>query len=129
MIKLSNEIKKTISKDEYYTEDRFISDCKIYIKAVASGRINYEVTHVSNSGMSRNISITSYEGTMKKGGYRSYYSMLNALGYSFASRSHDIKVSGCGMDMCFGTNYNIIHSLKSMKFISKAKCDILAQKV
>ena len=130
MIKLSKEVTKRLSNEAYYNEDDFISDCKAYIKAVKSGRILYTVTHVSNSGMSRDINIKSYEGTINKGYYRSYYGMLEALGYSFSRMNRDdIKVGGCGMNMLFATNYNIIHSLYNMKFISKAKCDILAQKV
>ena len=40
-----------------------------------------------------------------------------------------VSASGCGMDMLFATNYDIIHTLHRMKFISKAKCETLAQKV
>lgn len=127
MIKLSKEILKRIESEEHYSDDSFISDCKAYIKAVESGRILYGVTHVSNSGMSRNISIKSFEGKMTKGYYRAYTMMLQTLGYKFASKyDSDIKVSGCGMDMLFNTNYNIIHALHGMKFISRKKCDILA---
>ena len=129
MITLTKEIVKTINKETYYSEESFINDCKKYIKVVQSGRILYTVTHVSSSGMSRNINIKSFEGAMTNGSYRNYYMMLKILGYMFAKYSSDIKVSGCGMDMLFATNYNIIHMLHSMKFISKAKRDVLAQKV
>lgn len=129
MIKLSEEVKKRISKDSYYSEEDFIKDCKVYIKAVASGRILYAVTHVSSSGMSRNINVKSFEGKMSGGYYRSYYGMFNALGNSFAKDSHDIKVGGCGMNMLFHLNYTTIRQLHKMGFISKNKCDILAQKV
>ncbi len=128
MIRLTKEIKKQIAKEDYYTEERFIKDCRAYIKAVDSGRIQYTVTHVSQSGMSRNIMIKSYEGTMNDGFYRWYYKMLEAMGYKFAS-DNSIKVSGCGMDMLFATNYNIIHSLKHMGFIYSKRCASLAQKV
>jgi len=128
MIKLNKEITKRISKEDYYDEERFIKDCKAYIKAVKSGRIQYTVTHVSNSGMSRNIMIKSYEGTMSNGHYRWYYKMLETMGYTFA-KDDSIRVSGCGMDMLFATNYNIIHSLHRMGFIYKKTCASLAQKV
>jgi hypothetical protein len=64
---LSKEMLKNIAKNEYYSQEDFIKDCKCYIKALKSGRLQYIVTHVSNSGMSRNIFIQSYEGTMAKG--------------------------------------------------------------
>jgi len=129
MIKLSSEILKRLKKEEYYSEESFISDCKDYIKAVQSGRILFSVTHVSSSGMSRNINIKSFEGKMTNGYYRNYYMMLKILDHSFVKDSHDIKVTGCGMDMLFHTNYTIIHRLQRMKFISKSKCEVLAQKV
>lgn len=130
MIKLSNEVKKAIAKNEYYSEESFINDAKRYIAAVKSGRIQYTVTHVSSSGMSRNISIMSYEGTMKQGSYCTYYAFLKALGYTSADKySHEIRVSGCGMNMLFATNYNIIRALKHMGFMNEVTCKSLAQKV
>ena len=129
MIKLSNEVIKFINSKEYYTQEDFLKDCKTYIKAVESGRILYRVTHVSSSGMSRDINISSYEGTMKRGSYRSYNYFLQAMGYRFKKHSWDITVAGCGMNMLFRTNYDIINNLKHMGIITKKKCDILAQKV
>ena len=129
MIKLSKEVIKKLSKEEYYNQDRFINDCKTYIKAVNSGRMLYTVTHVSNSGMSRDINIKSFEGKMSNGYYRNFYGMFSALGYSFNKNTNDLRVGGCGMNMLFATNYDIIHSLQRMGFISKKKCDILAQKI
>lgn len=127
--KLSNEVIKNIAKNTYYSEDAFINDAKTYIKAVESGRIQYTVLTVSNSGMSRQIAITSYEGTMKKGYYRSYYSFLTALGYRFNKDRDGVIVTGCGMNMLFATNYNIIGHLKFMGLISDKKAKILQQKV
>lgn len=129
MIKLSKDIIKRLDKEEYYNEDRFISDCKQYIKAVNSGRILYTVTHVSNSGMSRDINIKSFEGKISEGYYRNYYGMFEALGNSFNKNTNDIRVGGCGMNMLFHLNYTTIHQLQRMGFISKKRCDILAQKV
>ena len=127
-ITLSNEIVKAISKETYYTQEQFIQDVKTYIKAVQSGRIHYSVTHVSTSGMNRNISIMSYEGSMSKGYYRNYFGMLRVMGYKFADKhSLYIKVAGCGMNMLFATNYNLMHSFYRMGFINKKACDTLAQ--
>ena len=128
-ITLSNEVVKNISKEAYYSEEAFINDAKTYIKAVESGRILYEVLSVSSSGMSRQIMIKSYEGTMKKGYYRSYYGFLNALGYRFNKDRDGIIVCGCGMNMLFATNYNIIGRLKFMGFLNDSKAKTLQQKV
>ena len=128
-VKLNNDVIKFIKSKEYYTEEDFIKDAKTYVKAVKSGRIKYNVTHVSSSGMSRDINITSYEGTMSQGSYRSYNYFLQALGYKFKKYSYDITVTGCGMNMLFATNYSIIHDLKYMNIINDSECKILAQKV
>jgi len=128
MIKITKEITKRLSMERYYDEESFINDCKSYIKAVQSGRILYKVMTVSKSGMSRTISISSFEGTMTQGYYKNYINLLEAMGYKINDNG-DAKITGCGMNMLFATNYNIIHSLHKMKFISQAKRDILAQKV
>jgi hypothetical protein len=127
-IHLTKEMIKNLENEEYYTNEQFIKDCKTYIKALKSGRLQYRVTHVSSSGMSRNILISSYEGTMTKGHYRNYKHVLLILGYKFADRySNDIKVNGCGMNMLFATNYNIIHTFYNIGLINKKQCEILSQ--
>lgn len=127
--KLSNEVVKNTAKNAYYSEETFINDAKTYIKAVESGRIQYTVLNVSSNGMSRQIAITSYEGTMAKGYYRNYYSFLTALGYRFNKDRDGIVVHGCGMNMLFATNYNIIGHLKFMGFLTDKKAKTLQQKV
>lgn len=127
--KLSNEVIKNIAKNACYSEEAFINDAKTYIKAVESGRIRYTVLSVSSSGMSRQIAISSYEGTMTKGYYRNYYSFLIALGHRFNKDRDGIVASGCGMNMLFATNYNIIGHLKSMGLVSDKKAKTLQQRV
>lgn len=78
--------------------------------------------------MSRDILISSFEGSMTKGYYRNYTFMLEILGFNFASKySSDIRVKGCGMNMLFYTNYNIIHTFKNIGLINKKQCETLAQ--
>lgn len=127
-IELKKEMLKAIDNMDYYTQEDFIRDSKIYIKALKSGRLQYRVTNVSKSGMNRDILISSYEGSMNKGYYRNYTLMLEVLGYKFVSKySSEIKVNGCGMNMLFATNYNIIHTFKNIGLINKKQCDVLAQ--
>lgn len=127
-IKLSKEIEKSISKNEYYSKEDFIKDCKDYLKALKSGRLQYTVTNVSKSGMSRDIHIQSYEGTMTKGYYRQYSKMLECLGYKIVNWA-DIRVNGCGMNMLFATNYNIVYYFERIGLISRKDCEILCQKI
>ena len=80
--------------------------------------------------MSRDIFIQSYEGTMKKGYFRTYFSMLKVLGYKEASKySNDIKVNGCGMNMLLATNYDIVRDFKRIGFINDKECELLSQKI
>jgi len=128
-MKLTKDILKRIELESYYNQEDFKKDCKRYIKALEAGRVQYTVTHVSNSGMSRNIHIQSFEGSMTQGYYSNYYMMLSVLGYSFANNSNDIRVGGCGMNMLFATNYNIVHTFERIGLIKSKKCNILAQKI
>lgn len=129
-VTLSKEMLKNISKNEYYSQEDFVKDCKCYIRALKSGRVQYTVTHVSNSGMSRDIFIQSYEGTMTKGYFRTYFSMLQVLGYKEASKySSDIRVSGCGMNMLFATNYDICRYFKRIGLINENEFKTLCQKI
>lgn len=126
-IKLTKDVLKNISKKSFYDEESFISDCKTYLKALKAGRLKYEIKSVSKSGMSRNITVESYEGTMAKGHYRQYLAMFQALGYK--TKDHTITIGGCGMDMLFHTNYTVCNMLKNMGFISKKQCSFLEQKI
>ena len=127
-INLTDEMIKRIESNQYYSKQAFVKDCQTYIKALKSGRLQYRVTSVSKSGMSRDILISSFEGSMAKGYYRNYTSMLEALGFNFASKyASEIRVKGCGMNMLFATNYNIIHTFKDIGLISKKQCQTLAQ--
>lgn len=130
-MKISKEIIKNISKNEYYSQEDFIKDCKCYIKALKSGRLQYTVTHVANSGMSRDILIQSFEGNMTKGYFRTYFTMLQVLGYKEAGKYavDSIKVSGCGMNMLFSTNYDICHDFNRIGLITKKDCKTLCQKI
>ena len=125
---ISNEMKKEVEKNKYYNVEMFEKDCKTYIEAVRSGRILYNVEHVSASGMSRRITVKSYEGTMEKGYYRNYFAMLEVFGYK-QNKDYTITVKGCGMNMLFATNHDLINKMYKMELLDKKTCDILAQNV
>ena len=130
-ITLSNEVKKVITKNEYYNESDFIKDAQTYIKAIKEGRVICSVVSVSTSGMSRQIKFLSCEVSNYKDEVSNYYrqfnSMLQCLGFRYNKNKYCISVSGCGMDMIFHTNYTVIHSLKNMGFITKEDCEKLCQ--
>ena len=63
------------------------------------------VTHVSNSGMSRNI---HFVAITKKGDIYNLDALIHRItGYPFSSNSDGLRISGCGMDMIFNTLYNL----------------------
>lgn len=132
-IESNKELMRSLKRIDLSIE-RFISDAQTYITAVKERRISYTVDTVSRSGMSRTIIITSCEKSVYNGKrsffYRQYNAMLEAMGYSVIRGYRDsIRVGGCGMNMLFATNYNIIWTLHRLGFISRKSCDVLAQMV
>ena len=115
-------------KVQDYDAESFLEHAKIYVSAIKDGRMIVNIGSVSRSGMSRTMKFLACVG--KKGSYR-YYNFLNmfkALGYTFRKDFDYFSVSGCGMDMVFATNYNIIHTFHKLGIITKKQCEILSQK-
>lgn len=123
----NKEIIKNIEKLNYYNVEQFISDAKTYIKAIKERRMVCIIRSVSQSGMSRNLKFLSCEGTKGNFNHRQYICLFTALGYKEVQRTGTFKINGCGMDMIFNTNYNIIHDLKRLGFINDDDCRRLAQ--
>jgi len=123
-------LKKKIDSMSYYSMEQFKHDYKAYVNAVRSGRILYDVIHVTPSGQHRDIKIRSYEGTMRKGGYRNYILMLEALDFTLTtSPEMAIRVYGLGMNMLSVVNDNIFRDLFLMGFVTRKTFDELSQKV
>ena len=127
----NKELIKNINSLNYYSISQFIGDCERYIKAIKEGRIIVDIVSVSNSGMSRRLKFLSCERAQRikeiKYNYCNYNCFLNSLGYKTRNSDFSFNVNGCGMDMIFATNYDIIHSLYNLGFINKKQCDRLAQ--
>ena len=115
-------LSKQIAKQKYYSLEAFEKDVKDYIQAIETGSMCCVIKSVSSSGMSRVLQFYSFNKY-----YRQYNSLLEVLGYKEA-KNGGFKVSGCGMDMVFHTNYTIIRQLKSLGYINEANCKVLEQK-
>ena len=66
------------------------------------------VTHVSRSGMSRNIKVTFIKDNEP---LHLSWSVAHALGWSMDKDRNTVKVSGCGMDMGFHLVYCLSYAL------------------
>lgn len=107
----------------------FIRNAKRYIKAIKQGRVICNIESVSASGMSRNLKFLECSGSIKSGfNYLNFYSLFSDLGFTKVKNSYSFRVSGCGMDMVFHTNYTIINDLQRLGFLTKKEASILAQK-
>lgn len=125
-IESSKEIQSKMKGLKYYENANFLSDAKQYVKAIKNGSMFCVIQSVSNSGMSRVINF--YSSAKSKDGrfyYRNYNCFFIALGYT--ETKEGFRISGCGMDMIFHTNYSIIHSLFRLGIINKKQCSQLAQ--
>ena len=128
MRKLNQKITGNIIKFNSSIEvNSFYDNAKRYIDALKQGRLIYIVKHVSKSGMSRDIYIAELVKA-RHDGFRvmTFHALLKDLGYTF--KDDCIHVKGCGMDMLFATNYDIIQTLYALRLINKVECDILSQK-
>lgn len=124
-----SKIASMIKGNEYYNCEMFIFDAKAYIEAIENGTMIVDIVSVSNSGMSRRLKFLACQRNKrsKQHYYRQFNSFLNALGYKVNNDGNFI-VYGCGMDMVFATNYDIMHALERLGIINKKQCDVLAQK-
>ena len=129
-----DKISKSVTRQpnaisEYYSLEDFAIDALNYVKAIKSGRMLCIIHSVSNSGMSRVLSFKACEKSKTGYNYRHFSFFFKVLGYTETKKySGKFRVSGCGMDMIFHTNYSIMHDLCSMGIINKKECETLAQK-
>ena len=109
--------------------DTFINHADRYIKAIKENRMICAIKSVSKSGMSRTIKFVELAKSDMTNKHQLYnfYQFFEILGYSKVKDSDYFRIGGCGMDMIFNTNYNIIHNLKRMGFITDDECRTLSQ--
>lgn len=123
----NKEFQKNLKKLTHYTMEHFVYDAEKYILAIKERRMLCNIKSVSSSGMSRVLAFHSCEKSSQKNQfwYRQYNCLFICLGYS--EKNNGFNISGCGMDMIFATNYNVIHSFKRMGIINDKECSFLAQ--
>lgn len=111
------------------SEESFIYSCERYIKATKEKRMICSIGSVSSSGMSRTIKFLEMakNKTSNEHHLLNFYQLFEVLGYTKIKNSDYFRIGGCGMDMVFATNYNIIHQLKHLGFITEKASKSLAQ--
>lgn len=107
--------------------DRFIDYAKRYIKAIKDKRMICNIETVSASGMSRTLKFISCEKDTNGYYYASYFQMFKQLGFTPVKASNYFRVNGCGMDMVFATNYEIINNLYKLGLMTEKECRKLCQ--
>ncbi len=123
-VESNKELMKYINSKNYFGVEDFINNAERYVKAIRERRMACIITSVANSGMSRTMKfIESNPG----GDFCNFYSLFEALGYKEGRRKDGFIVRGCGMDMVFATNYNIIHVFKHLGIVSEKECRVLSQ--
>ena len=110
------------------TIDSFDYHAKRYIKAIKEKRMLCSINSVSASGMSRQIKFEELDKFNNEYLMLDFYQFFDILGYTKIAHSDYFRISGCGMDMIFHTNYSIIHRLHQLGYINKKTCEVLAQK-
>lgn len=97
----------------------YLHNIKRIARKCKNKQIFARVTHVSNSGMSRNIHFVF----ITKKGETSYptYWISQILGYRYNNYDDSVHVGGCGADMIFQTLYNLNSVAKLNEVIRTSK--------
>lgn len=123
---------KKYNKGQPYpmTFARFEEQAERYIDASRHHAIICVIESVARSGMSRSLKFLEMSQSPEgRFGVMQFWTLFKALGYPESRSSSDcFTVHGCGMDMVFATNYDIIHTLCRLGFIDSEECNVLAQR-
>lgn len=124
------DTRKNNAKRYPTTVEDFEDSARRYLKAVKDGRVVCSVGNVSSSGMSRTLRFVEVAKNKYTGDYQvlNFHILFEALGFTSVKGSDYYRISGCGMDMIFYTNYTIVNQLHNLGFITKKTRKVLEQK-
>lgn len=128
------EIAKLLKKEKYATAESLAERMLDYVKAAREGRVICNIHSVSKSGMSRTMSFYEMaklihpQSDGRKYCLLNFWQLFRLLGYTPSRSGEGFSIGGCGMDMVFATNYNIIHRIHSLGGCTKEDCKDLAQR-
>ena len=130
MAKSKEKIIENIMRDLKLRDEEaeyFYDNALRYIKATKEGRVICIIDSVSKSGMIRHMKFLECHRMISRYHYLNFYTFFRDLGWGKVKDTDYFRIVGCGMDMVFNTNYNNMHDLKRLGFISKNQCETLAQ--
>ena len=121
------EVEKNLTK--YFDYEDFERYSFKYIAALKEQRLMCKIHSVSQTGMSRTMSFHSLEKPEDETRYylNFYGGFFEALGYKGLKGKDYFRVHGCGMDMVFATNYNVISYLRDLGFVKDEELADLQQ--
>lgn len=97
-----------ITKKEFEAAEREADIAYFRELFPVGARVATSVVHVARSGMSRSIKVFAViDGSISDVSWR----VARLLREPFDNNHGGVKVSGCGMDMCFATVYNLGRTL------------------
>lgn len=105
---------------------QFVDRAQDYIKAIKDGRVICAIGSVSKSGMSRTMKFLECSKGKHQFNYLNFFLLFRIMGEN-PNRDGYFRINGCGMDMVFATNYNMIHSFKNLGIINDKQCRVLSQ--
>ncbi len=109
--------------------DIFVNHAKRYIKAIKENRMICVIDSVSPSGMSRTLKFLEMDGKKENHHIYNFYQLFDIMGHQKVKNSDSFRIYGCGMDMVFNTNYNLIHNFAYMGIITKKTAEKLCQQI
>jgi hypothetical protein len=126
-IQNDSNLNKKLTEREYNDIEGFVADANRYIRAIKECRMVCTIPSVSSSGMSRVIKFVEVSKGDKRHYVLNFYGFMKNLGFTPSKNNDGFRISGCGMDMVFHTNYTIIHRLGKLGFLNKKEVAKLAQ--
>jgi hypothetical protein len=123
--KITKKIEKAIEKKLKVNATEFFKDAIRWVEAVNEGRLTCYIISVSRSGMTRRFKYLELKKYDKRYLQQNFVTFLRAMFRT--DKDYNIVVNGCGMDMNFYVNYEVIHTLKNIGIISDRECRYLAQ--
>ena len=120
----SNINKMNSDEGTHYTPSELRADCKAYVKALKAGRLMFIERWIHLGSVF--IYIRSYEGTSKKGSYRSYDRMITIL--EFVGTQSDTSLSPSVIHASEDLNADILSKIYELGFIKEEKYKKLKEK-